>query len=71
MVVCKPLPSCHFSTILSDAAGAYKLSTDFFEKFSDQANDFIPIRPLMIGEIAWNRKDIQGGNNAGIDSIWL
>ena len=41
----------------------------FFEKISDQVNDFHPDSALMIGDSL--TADIQGGNNAGIDSIWF
>ena len=54
---------------ISDEVGAHKPSTDFFEKISDQVNDFHPDSALMIGDSL--TADIQGGNNAGIDSIWF
>ena len=41
----------------------------FFEKIADQVNDFHPDSALMIGDSL--TADIQGGNNAGIDSIWF
>ena len=49
--------------------GAHKPSTDFFEKIADQVNDFHSDSALMIGDSL--TADIQGGNNAGIDSIWF
>ena len=54
---------------ISDEVGAHKPSTDFFEKIADQVNDFHPDSALMIGDSL--TADIQGGNNAGIDSIWF
>ena len=54
---------------ISDEVGAHKPSTDFFEKISDQVNDFHSDSALMIGDSL--TADIQGGNNAGIDSIWF
>ena len=54
---------------ISDEVGAHKPSTDFFEKIADQVHDFHPDSALMIGDSL--TADIQGGNNAGIDSIWF
>ena len=54
---------------ISDEVGAHKPSTDFFEKIADHVNDFHPDSALMIGDSL--TADIQGGNNAGIDSIWF
>ena len=54
---------------ISDEVGAHKPSTDFFEKIADQVHDFHPASALMIGDSL--TADIQGGNNAGIDSIWF
>ena len=54
---------------ISDEVGAHKPSTDFFEKIADQVNDFHHDSALMIGDSL--TADIQGGNNAGIDSIWF
>ena len=71
VVVCKPQASCHSSTIFSFQmkwAPTNRLLT-FFEKISDQVNDFHPDSALMIGDSL--TADIQGGNNAGIDSIWF
>ena len=71
VVVCKPQASCHSSTIFSFQmkwVPTNRLLT-FFEKISDQVNDFHPDSALMIGDSL--TADIQGGNNAGIDSIWF
>ena len=49
--------------------GAHKPSTDFFDKIANQVHDFHPSSALMIGDSL--TADIQGGNNAGIDSVWF
>lgn len=72
VVVCKQASSIlpFFDDIfISDEVGAHKPSTDFFEKIADQLNDFHSDSALMIGDSL--TADIQGGNNAGIDSIWF
>lgn len=54
---------------ISDEVGAHKPSTDFFDKIANQVHDFHPSSALMIGDSL--TADIQGGNNAGIDSVWF
>ena len=54
---------------ISDEVGAHKPSTDFFDKIAYQVHDFHPSSALMIGDSL--TADIQGGNNAGIDSVWF
>lgn len=49
--------------------GGHKPSTDFFDKIANQVHDFHPSSALMIGDSL--TADIQGGNNAGIDSFWF
>ena len=57
------------SSFISDEVGAHKPSTDFFDKIANQVHDFHPSSALMIGDSL--TADIQGGNNAGIDSVWF
>ena len=68
-VVCKPQASCHSSTIFSFQMKwvPTNRSMDFFEKIVIRVNDFSSRFGLAIGDSL--TADIQGGNNAGIDSI--
>ncbi|WP_347103638.1 YjjG family noncanonical pyrimidine nucleotidase [Streptococcus thermophilus] len=54
---------------ISDEVGAHKPSTDFFVKITNQVHDFHPSSAFIIGDSL--TADIQGGNNAGIDSVWF
>ena len=54
---------------ISDEVGFHKPEIDFYTTIADQVEDFRPCRALMIGDSL--TADIQGGNNAGIDSIWF
>ena len=54
---------------ISDEVGAHKPSKDFFDKMAAHIPDFDPKVALMIGDSL--SADIQGANNAGIDSIWF
>lgn len=53
---------------ISDEVGAHKPSVTFYAKIAEQIGGFQPSQALMIGDSL--TADIQGGNNAGIDSIW-
>ncbi len=70
VVVCKPK---HFAILrryffILRWSGCPQTVYWLFEN-SDQVNDFHPDSALMIGDSL--TADIQGGNNAGIDSIWF
>ncbi|MBM7636966.1 YjjG family noncanonical pyrimidine nucleotidase [Streptococcus saliviloxodontae] len=54
---------------ISDEIGAQKPQLAFFEKIAEQVADFDPSCALMIGDSL--SSDIQGGNNAGIDTVWF
>lgn len=54
---------------ISDEVGAHKPSTDFFVKITNQVHNFHSSSALIIGDSL--TADIQGGNNAGIDSVWF
>ena len=54
---------------ISDEVDAHEPSTDFFVKITNQVHDFHPSSAFIIGDSL--TADIQGGNNAGIDSVWF
>lgn len=53
---------------ISDEVGAPNRLQTFFVKITNQVHDFHPSSALIIGDSL--TADIQGGNNAGIDSVW-
>lgn len=57
------------AVFISDEVGEHKPSKDFFDKIAAHIPNFDPKAALMIGDSL--TADIQGANNAGIDSIWF
>ncbi|MBM7643402.1 YjjG family noncanonical pyrimidine nucleotidase [Streptococcus loxodontisalivarius] len=54
---------------ISDEVGAQKPQLAFYEKIAEQVAGFDPSCALMIGDSL--TADIQGGNDAGIDTAWF
>ncbi|MDG3131868.1 YjjG family noncanonical pyrimidine nucleotidase [Streptococcus suis] len=63
-------PISHYFTdiFISEQMGTQKPSTDFYEKIAERISGFERSKTLMIGDSL--TADIQGGNNAGIDTVW-
>ncbi len=53
---------------ISEQMGIQKPEAAFYEKIAEQIPDFRPDKALMIGDSL--TADVQGGNNAGIDTVW-
>ena len=53
---------------ISEQLQTHKPDTLFYEKIGQQIAGFSKEKTLMIGDSL--TADIQGGNNAGIDTIW-
>ncbi len=53
---------------ISEQMGIQKPEAAFYEKIAEQIPDFCPNKALMIGDSL--TADVQGGNNAGIDTVW-
>lgn len=53
---------------ISEASGSQKPDKAFYDWIGQQIPDFAPKDCLMIGDSL--SADIQGGNNAGIDTVW-
>ncbi|NQN68256.1 noncanonical pyrimidine nucleotidase, YjjG family [Streptococcus suis] len=53
---------------ISEKMGTQKPSADFYEKIAEQIGSLDMSQFLMIGDSL--TADIQGANNAGIDSVW-
>lgn len=63
-----PIGGYFEEVFISEQMGTQKPSADFFEKIADQIGCLSKKQMLMIGDSL--TADIQGANNAGIDSIW-
>ncbi|WP_153050903.1 HAD family hydrolase, partial [Streptococcus suis] len=53
---------------ISEQMGTQKPAADFYEKIAAQISGFQFDQALMIGDSL--TADIQGGNNAGMDTVW-
>lgn len=63
-----PIGSYFKKVFISEQMGTQKPELDFYEKIAEQITGFDLHRALMIGDSL--TADIQGGNNAGIDTVW-
>ncbi len=63
-----PIQTYFKDVFISEQMGTQKPAADFFEKIAEQIGSSDKTSFLMIGDSL--TADIQGANNAGIDSIW-
>lgn len=63
-----PIQTYFTDVFISEQMGTQKPAADFFEKIAEQIGSSDKTSFLMIGDSL--TADIQGANNAGIDSIW-
>lgn len=63
-----PIGSYFKQVFISEQMGTQKPELDFYEKIAEQITDFDLFRALMIGDSL--TADIQGGINAGMDTVW-
>lgn len=63
-----PIQTYFKDVFISEQMGTQKPSADFFEKIAEQIGCSDKSSFLMIGDSL--TADIQGANNAGIDSVW-
>ncbi|MGQ7423156.1 YjjG family noncanonical pyrimidine nucleotidase [Streptococcus suis] len=63
-----PIQSYFKEVFISEQMGTQKPAADFYEKIAEQISGFQFDQALMIGDSL--TADIQGGNNAGMDTVW-
>ncbi|HFI0601294.1 TPA: YjjG family noncanonical pyrimidine nucleotidase [Streptococcus suis] len=63
-----PIVSYFKQVFISEQMGTQKPELDFYEKIAEQITGFDLFRALMIGDSL--TADIQGGINAGMDTVW-
>ncbi|MBF0777846.1 YjjG family noncanonical pyrimidine nucleotidase [Streptococcus cuniculi] len=63
-----PIQSFFKEVFISEQMGTKKPEAFFFEKIAERIAGFKKEQALMIGDSL--TADVQGGNNAGIDTIW-
>lgn len=63
-----PIQTYFKDVFISEQMGTQKPAADFFEKIAEQIGSSDKTSFLMIGDSL--TADIQGANNAGIDSVW-
>ncbi len=63
-----PIASYFKQVFISEQMGTQKPELDFYEKIAEQITGFDLFRALMIGDSL--TADIQGGINAGMDTVW-
>lgn len=63
-----PIGSYFKQVFISEQMGTQKPELDFYDKIAEQITGFDLFRALMIGDSL--TADIQGGINAGMDTVW-
>ncbi|MBF0818628.1 YjjG family noncanonical pyrimidine nucleotidase [Streptococcus acidominimus] len=63
-----PIQSFFKEIFISEQMGTKKPEVLFYEKIAEQIPGFTKEQALMIGDSL--TADVQGGNNAGIDTVW-